>query len=111
MAVKIIYISNIWHPNCYQHKGNLDAGNGNQDPINGNLDAMTKTVICPCKQQIARATGPVLTSVKEEKHIILQNTLNIAVRRGKLWTYTLQNTPKVFSKFAPSGLQTGGYKE
>ena len=54
-----------------------------------------------------RATGPVLTSVKEEKHIILHTTLNIAVRRGKLRTYTLQNTPKVFWKFAPSG----GYKE
>ena len=57
--------------------------------------------------KIERATGPVLISVKEEEHIILHNTLNIAVRRGKLWTYTLQNTPKVFSKFAPSG----GYKE
>ena len=48
-----------------------------------------------------------LTSVKEDKHIILHTTFNIAVRRGKLRTYTLQNTPKVLLKFAPSG----GYKE
>ena len=54
-----------------------------------------------------RATGPVLTSDKEEKHIILPTTLNFVVRKGKLKSYTLQNPPEVFWKFAPSG----GYKE
>ena len=54
-----------------------------------------------------RTTGPVLTSDKEEKQGILSTTLNFAVRRGKLSTYTLQKPPEVFWKFAPSG----GYKE
>ena len=43
-----------------------------------------------------RATGPVLTSDKEEKHVILPTTLNFDVRRGKLRIYTLQNPPEVF---------------
>ena len=43
-----------------------------------------------------RATGPVLTSVKEEKDAILPTTLNFAVRRGKLRIYTLPNPPEVF---------------
>ena len=42
------------------------------------------------------ATGPVLTSVKEEKHAILPTTLNFAVRRGKLRIYTLPYPPDVF---------------
>ena len=44
----------------------------------------------------ARATGPVLTSDKEEKQVILLTTLNFAVRRGKLRIYTLQNHLEVF---------------
>ena len=40
-----------------------------------------------------RATVPVLTSVKEEKHVILPTTLNFAPRRGKLRIYTLRSTP------------------
>ena len=56
---------------------------------------------------LQRATGPVLTSDKEEKHVILPITLNFAVRRGKLKIYTLQNPSEVFWKFSPSK----GYKE
>jgi hypothetical protein len=41
------------------------------------------------------ATGPVLTSDKEEKHNILPTTLNFAVRMGRLCIYTLQNPPVV----------------
>ena len=48
-----------------------------------------------------------LTSDKEEKHLILPATLNFAVKRGKLRIYTLQNPPEVSWKFSPSG----GYKE
>ena len=48
-----------------------------------------------------------LTSDKEEKHIILPTTLIFAVRRGKLRIYTLKNRPELFWKFAPSG----GYNE
>ena len=55
-----------------------------------------------------RATGPMLTSDKEEKHAILPTTLNFAVRRGKLRIYTLPNPPEVFWKFASPD---GGYKE
>ena len=54
-----------------------------------------------------RAWVLVLTSVKEEKHVILPTTLNFVVRRGKLGIYTLLNPPRIFWKFAPSG----GYKE
>ena len=43
-----------------------------------------------------RATGLVLTSVKEEKHVILPTTLNFVLKKGKLRIYTLQNTPEVF---------------
>ena len=50
----------------------------------------------PKKDFVTKLLTPVPTSVKEEKHIILQTTLNIAVRRGTLRTYALKNTPKVF---------------
>ena len=43
----------------------------------------------------ARATGPVLTSDKEEEHIILPTTLIFVVKRGKLKRFTLQNPPEV----------------
>ena len=43
-----------------------------------------------------RATGPVLTSDKGEKHVIFPTTLNFALWRGDLWGYTLQNPPEVF---------------
>ena len=43
-----------------------------------------------------RATGPVLTSDKEEKHVFLPTALNFVVRRGKLGGYTLQNPKEVF---------------
>ena len=43
----------------------------------------------------ARATIPVLTSDKEEKHIILPTSLNLALRGGKLRIKALQNTLKV----------------
>ena len=43
-----------------------------------------------------RATVPVLTSDKEEKHVILPTTFNFVVRRGKLRSYTLQTPPEVF---------------
>ena len=46
------------------------------------------------------ATGPVLTSVKEEKQAIIPTTLNIAVKRGKLRIYTLPN-PLRFSESLP----------
>ena len=48
-----------------------------------------------------RATGLVLTSDKDEKHVILTTTTNFAVRRDKLKFYTLQNPLEVFLKFAP----------
>ena len=54
-----------------------------------------------------RATGPVLTSAKEGKHVILPTSLNFALRMGKLRIYTLQNTPEVLLKLTPSG----GYKK
>ena len=41
-----------------------------------------------------RATGPVLTSDKEENHVVLPTTLNFVVRRGKLRSYTLKKTPR-----------------
>ena len=47
-------------------------------------------------QRLVRATGPVLTSDKEEKHVILPTTIDFVVRRGKLRSYTLQNSPEVF---------------
>ena len=50
---------------------------------------------------IKRATGPVLISDKEEKHVILPTILNFDVRRGKLRIYTFQNPSDVFWKFAP----------
>ena len=50
-----------------------------------------------------RATGPVLTSVKKEKRIILSTILNFAVRCGKLRIYTPWTPSEVFWKFAPSG--------
>ena len=53
------------------------------------------------KRNEERATGPVLTSVKEEKHNILHITHSVSLRRGKLKTNTFQNTPDVFWKFAP----------
>ena len=56
---------------------------------------------------LPRATGPVLTSDKVEKHIILPTTLNFAVRRGKIGIYTLNNRSEVFCKFSPPE----GYKE
>ena len=40
--------------------------------------------------------APVVTSDKEEKHVILPTTLNFPVRSGKLRIYTLQNSPEVF---------------
>ena len=43
-----------------------------------------------------RATVPVLTSDKEENHVILHTTLNFIVRKGKLRRYTLQNPPEAF---------------
>ena len=43
-----------------------------------------------------RATGLVLTSVKEEKHIILPATAYCVVRWGKLRIYTLLNPPEMF---------------
>ena len=67
--------------------------------LKGSVTDAANIGIPKVKLQIQRATGPVVTSVKEEKQIILHTTLNIAVRRGKLRTYTLQNT----LKFAPSG--------
>ena len=54
-----------------------------------------------------RATVPVLTSDKEQKHIILPTTFNFVVRRGNLRSYTLQNPPEVFWMFSPCK----GYKE
>ena len=47
-------------------------------------------------EEFFRATGPVLTSDKEKKYVILPSTLNFAVRRGKLRIYTLQNPSEVF---------------
>ena len=44
----------------------------------------------------ARATGPVLTSVKEEKHGIIPTTLNFVVRVGKLRIYNLLNPLEIF---------------
>ena len=38
----------------------------------------------------------VLTSDREEKHVILPTKLTIVVRRGKLWIYNLQNLYEVF---------------
>ena len=46
------------------------------------------------------ATGPVLTSDKGEKYGIFPTTLNFAVRRGKLWGYTLK-TPRRYSERLP----------
>ena len=43
-----------------------------------------------------RATGPVLTSDKEEKSVFMPTTLNFAVRRSKLRIYTLQKVPEIF---------------
>ena len=63
--------------------------------------------ISHCIFKFSRATGPVLTSVREKKYVILPNTLNFVVRRGKLKSYTLSNPPEVFWKFARSG----GYRE
>ena len=48
-----------------------------------------------------RATGPVLTSDKEEKPDILPTTLNFTVRRGKLRIKILQTPLKVIWKFSP----------
>ena len=48
-----------------------------------------------------------LTSDKEEKHVILPTTLNLVVSGGKLRIYALLNPLEIFCKFAPSG----GYKE
>ena len=54
-----------------------------------------------------RATGPVLTSVKEEKDVICPSTLNFAMRKGKLRIYIVQNLPDISWKLAPFW----GYKE
>ena len=54
-------------------------------------------------QSFAKATGPVLTSEKEEKYVTIPTTFHFAVRRGKLRMYTIQNSPE----FAPPA----GYKE
>ena len=43
-----------------------------------------------------RATGLVLTSVMEEKHVIFPTKLNSVVRMGKLRTYTLLNPHEIF---------------
>ena len=43
-----------------------------------------------------RATGLVLTSIKEEKHVILPTTLNFVGRRGILRILTLLNPPAIF---------------
>ena len=48
------------------------------------------------QEKFERATGLVLNSVKEEKHIILPTTLNFVVRRGKLRIYTLLNPLEIF---------------
>ena len=50
----------------------------------------------PAGQFSVRATGPVLTSDKKEKHVILPTTVNFAVRRGKIRIYTPQNHPEIF---------------
>ena len=44
-----------------------------------------------------------LTSDKEEKHVILPTTLTIAVRTGKLRIYTLQNPSEVFNRPGVAG--------
>ena len=44
---------------------------------------------------VKRATGPVLTSDKEKKYVVLPTTLSFAMRRGKLRIYTLQTPPEV----------------
>ena len=83
------------------------GGSDPPSPLSAQNQKFSQLPFPPCQKKSERATGPVLSSVKEEKHKILHTTLNIAVRRGKLRTYTLQKTPKVFEKFAPSD----GYKE
>ena len=71
------------------------------------IHQIPSTIIFSKMLCFARATGPFLTSVKEENHVILPTTLNFAVRRGKLWIYTIQNPSEVFWKFSPPE----GYKE
>ena len=44
----------------------------------------------------SRATGPVGTSIKEEKHTLLPTTLNFDTKSGKLRIYTLPKPPEVF---------------
>ena len=44
----------------------------------------------------SRATGLVLTSVKEEKHVIIHTTLNLVVKGGKHRIYTLLNPLEIF---------------
>ena len=89
----------LWqNPNCDQTRvvrkksktqmwQNSDSDSSDQKKyITLHLKKITKT---------QRATGPALTSVKAEKHVILPSTLNFAVRRGKLRIYTLQYPPEV----------------
>ena len=67
---------------------------------NSNCDQSQKLKLWQ-NSKTQRATGPVLTSVKEKKHVIPPTTLNFALRRGKLRIYTLQNTPGGILKVCP----------
>ena len=64
------------------------------------IEAFLPSLIYPKQEAVSdcsqKANGPVLTSGKEEKHVILPITLNFVVQRGKLRSYTLQNPPDVF---------------